>query len=77
MKNNEIQTTWGFGGPKNLPYFERIIVVTFVMVTKKYYAIKQPKFGNTVDQKLFYIYVILHVNYLCQIRKIHECPNAY
>jgi len=23
------------------------------MVTKKYYAIKQPKFGNTVDQKLF------------------------
>ena len=67
----------GFGGPKNLPYFERIIVVTFVMVTKKYYAIKQPKFGNTVDQKLVYIYVILHVNYLCQIRKIHECPNAY
>jgi len=40
-QNNEIQTAWGFGGPKNLPNFERIIVVTFVMVTKKYYAIKQ------------------------------------
>ena len=67
----------GLEPAKNLPRFERIIVATFVMVTKKYYAIKQPKFGNTVDQKLFYIYVILHVNYLCQIGKIHECPNAY
>ena len=39
------------------------------MVTKKYYAIKQLKFGNIVDEKLFYIYVILHVNYLCQNQK--------